>query len=95
MTSYYSQTLATLTGPFNNGYDLFANVNGLSNYSQCCLEVTYTGNPSFGYNDWDQVQLPWAGQSTTDYVEVLTNRLRINSGGGDISKIVVRVKPQQ
>ena len=95
MTSYYSQTLATLTGPFNNGYDLLANVNGLSNYRQCCLEVTYTENPSFGYNDWDQVQLPWAGQSTTDYVEVLTNRLRINSGGGNISKIVVRVKPQQ
>ena len=93
MTSYYSQELATLTGPFNDGYDLLANVNGLSNYTNCCLEVTYTGNPSFGYNDWNQVQLPWAGQSTTDYVEVLTNRLRINSGGGNISKIVVWVKP--
>ena len=96
ITSYYSTVLTpTLNGPFNDGYSLLQAVPALSNYSQCCLEVTYTGNPSFGYNDWNQVQLPWAGQSTTDYVEVLTNRLRINSGGGDISKIVVRVKPQQ
>ena len=93
-TSYYPTVLTpTLNGPFNDGYSLLQAVPALSNYSQCCLEVTYTGNPSFGYNDWNQVQLPWAGQSTTDYVEVLTNQLKINSGGGNISKIVVRVKP--
>lgn len=92
-TSYYPTELTTLNGPFNDGYILVQAVSGLSNYRQCCLEVTYTGNPSFGYNDWNQVGLPWAGQSTTGFVEVPTNQLRINSGGGNISKIVVRVKP--
>ena len=93
LSSYYTYTLDTIDGPFNDGYDLLQAVNGLSNYRQCCLKVTYTGNPSFGYADWNQAQLPWAGQTTTDYVEVPTDRLRINSGGGNISQIVVLVKP--
>lgn len=94
LTSYYSQTLATIEGPFNDGYDLLQAVNDLSNYGQCCLEVTYSGgNPSFGYSDWNQVDLPWVAQSTTTFVEIPTNQLRINSGGNNISKIVVRVKP--
>ncbi len=100
ITSYYSQTLKTIDGPFNDGYSLLDAVPALSNYSQCCLEVTYTGNPTFSHMahfDWgDQaqnVQLNYANQTTTDYVEIPTNGLKINSGGGNISKIVVRVKP--
>ena len=103
MTSYYSQTLATLTGPFNDGYSLLQAVPALSNYRNCCLEVTYTGNPTFAYAidyDWgsqvQEVWLPDAQQTpTTYYLEIPTNQLRIISGGGNISKIVVRVKPQQ
>ena len=94
-TSYYPTVLTpTLNGPFNDGYSLLQAVSGLSNYRQCCLEVTYTGNgPAFGYGDWNQVNLPWVGQSTTTFIEIPTNQLRIISGGGNISKIVVRVKP--
>ena len=99
LTSYYTHNLATIEAtteaPLNSGYDLLANVEGLSSYGRCCLEITYTANPSFTYDNNNTVYLDWAGQPTTAFVEIpsCSNQLKINSGGENVSSIKIWVKP--
>ena len=96
----FSKFLATVEAEsFVEGYSLIQNVTGLSNYSECCLEVTFLagGHVQFVNNidNWAAVQEYNSSEGTvTQYAKLSYNDiLSLGNSADRARKITIWVKP--